>query len=312
MKLQFLQTLAAVLQHGSFAAAAKDVNLTASAVGLQMRQLEDFFGQPLFDRSARQVRPTPFAHEIAGTLAQAVDALEALRSRRDGPALTGRLRLGTVESAQVTLLPAALQVLREQGPALQFAISRGTSSALLDEVKAGRIDAAVLVRPQSGGSRRLAWTPLARETMVLIAPPDARPAPPVEMLRRYDWIRMDLETTGGRIAAQYVHRIAPRMRCAFDLPGSESIAAMVSAGLGVSVVPALRQELLQAYPVLQVPLGKGAPIRHLALVCRHADADGRLMRAVVEAFRAAAHRRFGADAVAAADPRHRVRQRQNP
>lgn len=58
MKLQFLQTLTAVLRHGSFAAAAKDVNLRASAVSLQMLQLEDDFGQPLFDRSARQARPT--------------------------------------------------------------------------------------------------------------------------------------------------------------------------------------------------------------------------------------------------------------
>lgn len=298
MKLQFLQTLTAVLQHGSFVAAAKDVNLTASAVSLQMRQLEAFFGQPLFDRSARQVRPTPFALEIAETLHQTVDTLEALRSRK-GVAITGRIRLGTMESAQVALLPTALQKLRERAPALEFAISKGVSSALLDDLKAGRIDAAVLVRPQSGGSSRLAWFPLAHESMVMIAPPTARPAAPAELLRRYDWIRMDPVTTGGRIAAQYVQRIAPRMRWAFDLPGTEAIAAMVSAGLGVSVVPTPRAELLLAYPMLQVPLGRGAPLRHIALACRPADADSRLMLAVLEAFHAAARKRYGADAAAA-------------
>jgi len=299
MKLQFLQTLVAVLQHGSFAAAAKDVNLTASAVSLQMQQLEAYFGQPLFDRSARQVRPTPFALEIAGTLAQTVDTLEALRSRQ-GVAITGRIRLGTVESAQVALLPAAMQKLRERAPALEYAISKGPSSVLLDDVKAGRIDAAVLVRPQSGGSSRLSWFPLLRETLVMIAPPAARPASPAELLRCYDWIRMDPVTTGGRIAAQYVQRIAPRLREAFDLPGTEAIAAMVSAGLGVSVVPALREELLRAYPMLQVPLGRGAPVRHIALVCRPADADSRLMQTVREAFHGAVRRRYGEAAVSGA------------
>ncbi|WP_198969973.1 LysR family transcriptional regulator [Xylophilus sp. ASV27] len=299
MKLQFLQTLLAVLQHGSFAAAAKDVNLTASAVSQQMQHLEIYFGQPLFDRSARQVRPTPFALEIAGTLAQTVDTLEALRSRQ-GVAITGRIRLGTVESAQVALLPAAVQKLRERAPTLEYAISKGLSSALMDDVKAGRIDAAVLVRPQSGGSSRLSWFPLLRETFVMIAPPTARLAAPAELLRRYDWIRMDPVTTGGRMAAQYVQRIAPRLREAFDLPGTEAIAAMVSAGLGVSVVPALRQELLQAYPMLQVPLGRGAPVRQIALVCRPADAESRLMQAVLEAFHGAVRRRYGEEAMAGA------------
>lgn len=301
MKLQFLQTLAAVLRHGSFAAAAKDVSLTASAVGLQMRQLEEYFGQPLFDRSARQVRPTPFALEIADTLNQTVETLEALRSRK-GVAVSGRIRLATVESVQVAMLPTVLQRLRERAPGLEIGISKGLSSPLIDDVKAGRVDAAVLVQPQSGGSSRLAWFPLARESMVMIAPPTARPALPVELLRRYDWIRMDPATTGGRIAAQYVQRIAPRLRWAFDLPGTEAIAAMVSAGIGVSVVPMPRSELLVAYPMLQVPLGRGAPQRQLAMVCRPADADSRLMQVVLEAFQGAARKRYGDDAVTARKP----------
>ncbi|MDM0073672.1 LysR family transcriptional regulator [Variovorax sp. J2P1-59] len=290
MKLQFLQTLVAVLRHGSFAAAAKEVNLTASAVSLQMQQLEAYFGQPLFDRSARQVRPTAFAAEVAGTMQQTLDALKALRLREDS-VVSGRIRLGTIESAQVSLLPTAMQVLHDRAPALEFEITRGVSAALLDDVKAGRLDTAVLVRPKSGGSSRLTWFPLAIETFVMIAPPHARRGSPVEMLRRHNWIRLDRVTTGGHIAAQYVNRIAPRTRCTFDLPGTDAVAAMVSAGLGVSVVPALRQEVVQAYPMLQIPLGKDAPVRHIAMVCRPADAESRRVQAVLEAFEIAVRRR---------------------
>ncbi|MFN6997311.1 MAG: LysR family transcriptional regulator [Aquincola tertiaricarbonis] len=291
MKLQFLQTLAMVMRHGSFAEAAKEVNLTPSAVSLQMRQLEDWFGQPLFDRSARQVRPTPFAGEVAATMAHTLDALEALRRRRQAE-VSGRVRLGTVESVQVTLLPQALKTLQQQAPALQYQLLRSLSSNLLDDVKANRLDAAVLVRPQAGGSSRLAWFPLVRENFVLIAPPDARKGTPAEVMRRYAWIRFDRATTGGHIAAQYVNKVAPRLRCAFDLPGTEPIAAMVSAGLGVSVVPALRQELLDAYPLQQIALGRHAPVRHIAMVCRPADADSPRTRVLLEAFRKAAEERY--------------------
>lgn len=290
MKIQFLQTFLAVLRHGSFAGAAKAVNLTASAVGLQMQQLEAYFGKPLFDRSARQVRPTAFALEVAETMQQTMDALEVLRLH-EGSVVSGRIRLGTIESAQVGLLPTAMQVLRDRVPALDFEITRGVSAALLADVKAGRLDAAVLVRPASGGSSRLRWFPLATEVFVMIAPPHERRGSPVDLLRRYDWIRLDRVTTGGHIAAQYVNRIAPRTRCAFDLPGTDAVAAMVSAGLGVSVVPALRQEVLHAYPLLQIPLGKDAPVRHIAMVCRPADAESRRVQAVREAFMVAVQRR---------------------
>ncbi|MFY9513184.1 MAG: LysR family transcriptional regulator, partial [Rubrivivax sp.] len=294
MKLQSLQTLAAVLRHGSFAAAAKDVNLSAGAVSLQMQQLEAWFGQPLFDRSARHVRPTPFALEVGRTTQQALDAISRLRR---GPAqqVEGVLRLGTVESVQVALLPQAVRRLRSTAPALALQLTRGASSALLDELKAGRLDAAVLVRPQTGGSSRLAWFPLTRENFVLIVPPDAPALPPVELLRRYDWIRFDRSTTGGEIAARYVNRIAPRMSVAFDLPGTEPIAAMVSSGLGVSVVPALRRELSEAFPLRQIGLGRGAPVRHIALVCRRSDGDTRRMRLLHEAFHAAAVQRYAGD-----------------
>ena len=221
MKLQCLQTLAAVLRHGTFAAAAQEVHLSAGAVSLQMQQLEVFFGQPLFDRSARH----------------ALDAIEQLR-RRPAREVQGHLRLGTMESAQVSLLPTAISLLRAQAPGLSVAVMRGVSTALLDDVKADRLDAAVLVRPQSGGSSRLQWYGLMRENFVLIAPPDAPRLPPAELLRRYDWIRFDRSTTGGEIAARYVNQVAPRLRCSFDLPGTEAIAAMVSQGLGVSVVRA--------------------------------------------------------------------------
>ncbi len=286
MKLEFLHTLVAVIQGGSFAAAAARVHLTPSAVGLQVRQLENYFGQALFDRSARHVRATPFALEVAAAVEGTLRALEALRTRRNAP-VQGNVRIGTVESTQISLLPVAWSQMRQHAPLMQVQFIRGTSEFLLGEVKAGRMDAAVLVRPPSGGGRRLHWVGLMKEDFVMVAPPQASERSPVELLRRHPWIRLDRSTTGGRIASRYVERLAPRVSSSIEIPGTEAIVALVAAGLGVSVIPKLRPALLESSGVREIGLGREAPTRQIAFVCRSSDAEAASTRVVLEAFHAA-------------------------
>ena len=111
MKIAFLGTLDAILRRGSFAAAAHEIGLTPSAVSLQIKGLEEYFGQPLFDRSARTARPTPFARELSSNIQGALAAIDALRDKRS-PTVAGRIALGTIRSVQTTTLPATLLKLR--------------------------------------------------------------------------------------------------------------------------------------------------------------------------------------------------------
>ena len=283
MKIAFLATLDAILRRGSFAAAAHDVGLTPSAVGLQVRQLEDYFGQPLFDRSGRRAQPTPFARELVSKMQSMLAVIEALREKRT-PLVSGKLALGTIRSVQITTLPAALREVRAHYPQLSVRLTQGESRALLQQLNAGEIDAAILVRPQSGGSSRLHWHNLAREPFVLLAPPSTTSNSVSELLQTHEWIRFDTTLTGGRIAASYVHRIVPRAHCTIELASIEAIVAMVSAGLGVSLVPMPRDPLRSAYPAREVALGKHAPTRQIAFACRTTDQDKRRLIAVREAF----------------------------
>ena len=283
MKLEALNTLTAVLRHGSFAAAAEFVHLTPSAVSLQIKQLETYFGQPLFDRSARQARPTAFAQTLSATVQRALGEIEALRQPAHG-SVSGRIRLGTIESVLMGTLPAAFAALRVSAPALNLHFVRGSTASLLDELKAGRIEVAVVVRPPSGGSSRLHWTTLRREPFVLIAPSSVCSDKPQALLKAHDWIRLDRKLSAGRVAAQYVEKLVPGVRCSIELPSIEGIVAMVGAGLGVSVVPQLRRELLRAYDVREVPLDDTRMHRQVAMVCRSADAEDRRQLVVRAAF----------------------------
>lgn len=291
MKIETLRSFQAVLGTGSFAGAAKQLNLTPSAVSLQMKQLEEYFGQILFDRSTRTALPTPFALASAAPLAQSLALLDGLRVPR-ALAAVGILRLGVIASIEKSVLPRTLRLLQAEHPALAVRTSLDVSGALVDAVKAGRIDAAVAVRPQSGGSTRLHWYDLMRESFVLLAPPltlgRAPDGTPAQLLDRHPWIRYDTKLTGGRIAAAYVRRICPNPKAGFEITSTDAIMAMVAEGLGVSVVPRPRAAMLASYAVRLVELGPHAPSRQIALVTRSGDTEDRRVLAVADALRRAA------------------------
>ena len=282
MHIQVFDTLHAVLRTGSLAGAAVEVNLTPSAVSMQMKQLEEHFGQPLFDRSGRRVQPTALAREIVEVMQAPLGRLSELR-HRPTLAVAGPISLGVIETLQMGLLPGAVGYLRKRYPALQVRPVRGRSVELVEAVKAGRLDAAVVVRPPTGGSQRLNWIPLMRNELVLVTPPDASGNGLAPLFRSYDWIRMNPETYTGRLAARHVARHARDARVSVDLQSVHLIVAMVSAGLGVSVVLRPDRRLVAAYPVRILGLGRGAPAVEIALLSRKSDAQDVKLAAVRQA-----------------------------
>jgi DNA-binding transcriptional LysR family regulator len=286
MKIEALQSLQTVLATGSFARASGELGLTPSAVSLQMKQLEEFFGKPLFDRSGRVVRATPFALEMAAAVQQSLSVIEGFRARR-APSASGVLRLGVIPSVQKMAMPRALRAMQTDHPDLVIQLMLEVSATLLAAVKAGRLDAAIVVRPQTGGSRRLHWRDLARENFVLLAPGNATAATPLQLLRQYPWIRYDTALTGGRLAAEYVRKTSPGTVCRFEIASTDAIAGMVAEGLGVSVVPRLRERLRDSYSLQEIDLGAQAPTRQISLLARKADVEDRRILAIEEAFREA-------------------------
>ena len=284
LNLSYLTTLQAILDKGSFTAAAEVVGCTPGAVSLQVKQLESYFGKPLFDRSSRLSRPTPFALELGQAARETTSRILALRTR-PALAVAGRLRLGAITSVQSDLLPYVLRALRVEYAALDVSVSSlNDSEDLLDAVCAGKLDAAALVRPKAGGSSRLIWEDLVRQPFVMLATAGVKGPKPQELLRKSAWIAYDRQLTGGRIAADYVRRVAPASRPIMELRSIDAIVAMISQGLGVSVVPLPRPQLMSAYDLRVVPLGRNGPSRQLSLVRRKPDEDSRNVNAARDAF----------------------------
>ncbi|MHA7600340.1 LysR family transcriptional regulator [Alicycliphilus sp. T452] len=282
MKFSFFDTLEAVLRSGSLAGAARLMNVTPSAVSMQMKQLEAHFGRPLFDRAGLTVRPTPLAREIVEVMREPMQRVEALR-RRHGAQVDGLMRLGVIETMQSALLPGVVAWLRAHHPALQVRPVRGRSVELLESVKAGRVDAAILVQPATGASRGLVWYPLLRKELVLLAPPDSSESRIPALFRTHDWIRFDPETNAGRLTARWMRKHVPGARPAMDLQSVQAVVAMVSAGLGVSIVQQPDAHMTQPLPVRILRLGRDAPSVQVALMARQADAGSRKLEVLRDA-----------------------------
>ncbi len=165
-----LQTFIAVCKHGTFAAAGERIGLTQSAVSSQIKRLEEALGFELFDRTGRSATLNP-AGQTTLARAEEICALYAKLGDPPSDASTGGLlRIGAIASAQPTLLARALAGFRKALPQVRVHVSPGVSMRLMDDLDAGQIDAALIIRPPFGVLPELTWQALVHEPYVLIAP----------------------------------------------------------------------------------------------------------------------------------------------
>ncbi len=124
MDLKKLRILLAVARTGSFTAAADRVKLTQSAVSQQMALLEQDVRKPLFERSRRGVKLTPFALELCERAEPLVVEMEqlgsAFRRRKEKEKV---VRVGAFPTAGIELLPKAIRLFRRDNPDIQVMMS---------------------------------------------------------------------------------------------------------------------------------------------------------------------------------------------
>jgi DNA-binding transcriptional LysR family regulator len=260
MSIRHLRTLLAIAERGSFAAAARDVHLTESAVSMQMKALEAELGVSLFDRTTRPPALTDAARALVPQAADLIAGYERLARREtDDGLVQGHLRLGAVPSVITGILPGAIAALRRRHPGVHVEIAMALSAELVERVERRALDAAIvseLGRVPDG----CLWSPFVREPLVLIAPPDAPDRTAGELLAAYPFIRYTRQAWVGRLIHTVMRRRRIKVAEAMTLDTLEAVTAMVSHGLGVSIVPERGRGVPLAFPVRTVALP--APVVH--------------------------------------------------
>ena len=280
--LRQLEFAVAIAEEGSFTAAAERCHTVQSALSHQVARLEALLGARLFERGARQVRPTAAGQVF---LAGARDTLRAAQRLQDEMAqaagvVRGRLQIGLISSLVAVPVPALLGDFRAAYPQVDVHMRTGMSEAMLADVAEGRLDVALVgVGPQVAlPEQRLR---LHEEGLALLV----APGHPLAAAAPVPLAALDDMPLVGLIAGSGVRGITDaafaaaglRQRIQYEATHGELIRQLVAAGLGAALLPQTMAEAMREVAV--VPLA--ADFRFLTYACWGPDPTP-AARAVVE------------------------------
>lgn len=237
MSIRQFRAILAISEQGSFAAAARELNLTQSAIGMQVAALEQSLGVKLFDRNFRPPRLTragTVATNRARTIVAQYDDLVDSLSEPD--ILRGSFRLGVIPTVLTNLLPATLMRLRDEEPGLTVNVSSNLSGELMQQVERRDLDAALMHKPDEVGSA-FTWSDITRQRVVIVAPPDATDMPLADLFARYTYIRFNRSAWIAPLIEARLAELQLSPRTGAEISTIEAIHLLVALGFGLSILP---------------------------------------------------------------------------
>ena len=282
----------AVAETGSVRAASRDLNVAASAISRQLQHLEQSLGAALFDRSGRGLALTPAGGVLLRGLRQAaqaheqtLDELSALKGLQ-----RGLLRIATVESVSVTILPDMLLRFASAYPGIEVSVTVAGSEAVTALLRDHQADLGFTFNPPSlEGLAALASSDLHLGAVMSPEHPLARAG----RLALADCMGHPLAWPARGLSLRTILDSLPaarKVRPAFECNSLRLMASLARRGscIAFQTVIGIEQELA-AGTLVFVPLAdKRLPVDRLRLVAR----QGTSGRPAAEAFLAIAREQF--------------------
>jgi DNA-binding transcriptional LysR family regulator len=293
--LRQLRYFIAVAEEKHFGRAAARLSMTQPPLSQAIRALEETLGAELFARTKRSVELTQVGTDLLPEARRLLASAEALRPLAQSLARgeAGVLSLAFVSTADYGLLPSLLRDFGARHPRVRLQLTEATSDVQIDELVAGRIDAGLVIAPlPPRHAAQLSWLSIAREPLVI--------AMSTEMAARVEgrggddgasagaeWLDapISLRDVADAPLVIFPRRLAPGfydiiMDC-YGVAGltprigqeaiqMQTIVSLVSAGMGVALVPQSLRNLRRTGVVYR-PLRESVPAIETGLVWRTAQ-----------------------------------------
>jgi len=280
-----LKVFEAVARHLSYTQAAQELHLTQPAVSMQIKQLEEAAGLPLFEQLGKKIYLTQAGQEmfhycrnIASELAAAEETLEQLKGVH-----RGHLNIAVASTANA-FATRLLANFAKQHEGINFSLDVTNRATLLRQLENNERDLVIMGRPPQG--MELVTESFMDNPLVVIAPPDHPLAGQIELdieLLKQEVFVLREQGSGTRIAMErFFHERGFQLETGMEMTSNEAIKQAVEAGLGLGIVSIHTLELELETRRLVILNVKGFPIlRHWYLVHRR----GKRLSPVAEAFR---------------------------
>ena len=225
----------------SVSQAARDLNITQSAVTRRLQRLETSLGAALFDRRTRPVRLTTAGEAALGSCRRLINDIREVRAAvGNGHAPMGEIRIGVAHALTELTLTRPVGQLRRKFPVVALRLCTGWSRDLLEKVRTDALDAAVVLLPD--GERlpvEIVGREIGKEQLVVVAPRTrhSRPLRSVQDLAGAQWI-LNPEGCAARAGLRRVLAGANiDLAVGVETYNYELQLALVARGRGLSLVP---------------------------------------------------------------------------
>ena len=270
MEIHQLRYFVAVAEEGSFSRAAAKVRVAQPSLSQQIRKLEAEVGQPLFDRLPRSVVLTEagrclidYARQILASIGDARRCVDELKGE-----IAGKVAVGAIPTIAPYVLPELVVTFQKHYPDVTLEIVEDVTKGVTRRIDAGELDVALAstCRP----SPTLRRESLGTEPLLALVP-KAHP------LAKKDFVEFDdlkslrfLLLHEMHCLSQQVNHLleSRRLRPEIALVGSQlnTIANMVAASIGISIVPQMMVKHHATPGCVSLPFAPPVPERELNLV----------------------------------------------
>lgn len=298
MTLTQLKYIVAVARERHFARAAAACFVSQPTLSVAVKKLEEELGALIFERGTSDVSLTDIGKQLV-TQAQRVleqaNVIGDLAKQGKDP-LAGAFRLGLIYTIGPYLLPQLVPALHKLAPQMPLFVEETFTSRLLELLKQGEIDAAILALPFSEPG--IEMTPLYDEDFVVAMPAghawEKRKTIPAADLKKDTMLLLG----AGHCFRDQVLQVCPEvsrfassgegMQRTFEGSSLETIRHMVASGVGITVMPAsaVPDPIPKGSLLIYRPFTKPAPERRVVLAWR----GSYTRRAAIDTIRKAVNR----------------------
>lgn len=286
--LRQLRYFDALARHSHFGRAAAASAVSQPALSVQIKELEESWGAPLFERGSRQVRLTAFGEEMLTRTREILSSIDVLgdvaRTARNQP--LSRLRLGIIPTIAPYLLPRLIGRLTQVNPGLELQVRETLTPRLLQELDEGRLDAAILALPVS--EPLFEEVALFTEDFVLVRHHDdaANPVPDGESLRKMRLLLLEEGHCFRDQALSFCNLQSALPRDGLDGSSLTTLVQMVGAGIGVTLIPEMALAVEgSAANVSVARFPKPSPSRTVGMIWRKSTPLADHLRALSDTIR---------------------------
>jgi len=276
MNLRDLKYLVAVADNKHFGKAAKISHVSQPALSMQVQKLESELGVQLLERTNKTVMVTEIGKDIverARKIIQETEEIKAIAKTHQDP-FAGRIRLGAFPTLAPYFFPTIVPKISKALPKLKLFLVEEKTEQLLDQLKNGTLDAAIIALPVHG--EQLQTLPLFEDEFLLAVHAKHH------LAERKHVDQSDLEgeplllLEEGHCLRNHALVVCSLMQTGevqdFRATSLETLRQMVASSIGITLIPKIAVQ--KHKDISYIPFTAPAPSRTIVLVWRKTSARG--------------------------------------